>query len=419
MKTKTRTPILVTLDLDAPELCGTLWCDVSRGKEIFSFEYADSWLESSRRFLLDPMLTLNQGPQYAQGANFGIFLDSAPDRWGRFLIKRREALKARQEQRSPRILKETDYLLGVHDAYRVGALRFQHSVDGPFLDNDPHFVAPPWASLRELEFASLGIEKDDALEQSDYEKWLKMLIAPGGSLGGARPKASVVDECGALWIAKFPGRTDVSDIGAWEMVVHTLAQRARICVPKARIGRFTSHHHTFMVQRFDRTSAGKRLFFMSAMTALGRTDGDDASMGVSYLHLAEFLQKFGSQTNEDLQELWSRIAFHIMISNTDDHLRNHGFLIDERGWRLSPAYDLNPNPESEGLKLNISEDDNFQSEEIVLSVAKHFRLKQTQAKKRYQEIKSAVSAWRAVAAEYGLSRSSIENMAPAFRLAHT
>ena len=417
MKTNSRTPIFVTLDVESPHLCGTLWCDAIRGKEVFSFEYADSWLGSGRRFLLDPLLPLHRGPQYAQTSNFGIFLDSAPDRWGRFLIKRREALKARKEERPPRLLKETDYLLGVHDVYRMGALRFQKSTDGPFLDNDPHFSAPPWASLRDLEFASLAIEKENASEQSDYEKWLKMLIAPGGSLGGARPKASVVDEHGALWLAKFPGRTDASDVGAWEMVVHRLARQAGLCLPEARIGQFTSAHHTFMVKRFDRTEKGKRLFFMSAMTSLGRSDGDDASSGVSYLHLAELLQKYGSKPKEDLQELWSRMLFHVLISNTDDHLRNHGFLIDEQGWRLSPAYDLNANPDGEGLKLNISEDDNSQSQELILSVAKHFRFKNIQAEERYLEMKSVVRSWRTVAAEHGLSRSEMETMAPAFRLA--
>lgn len=417
MKTELRTPIYVTHDTGRPELCGTLWCYSNRGKEIFSFEYEDSWLASGRRFLLDPALNLHRGPQYAPVSNFGIFLDSAPDRWGRFLIKRREAFKARKEQRSPRILKEVDFLLGVHDVYRVGSLRFQTQKSGPFLDNDPHFLAPPWASLRDLEFASLEIEKENAFEQTDYEKWLKMLIAPGGSLGGARPKASVVDENGALWLAKFPGRTDAVNVGAWEMVVHKLAKQAGLRLPEAKIGQFTSAHHTFMVKRFDRTSDGKRLFFMSAMTALARTDGDDASSGVSYLHLAELLQKFGSKSKEDLHELWSRIVFHILISNTDDHLRNHGFIIDEEGWRISPAYDLNPNPDGDGLKLNVSEHDNSQDMDLVLSVAKFYRLKKIDAEKRYGEIKSIVSGWRCVASDIGLSRNEIELMAPAFRLA--
>lgn len=417
MKGAFRSPIFVTLDLDAPERCGTLWIENLRGKEIFSFEYAAAWLANDKRLLLDPSLKLYGGPQYTQSANFGIFLDSAPDRWGRFLIKRREALEARKQDRPPRILKETDYLLGVHDLYRLGALRFQTKHDGPYLDNDQNLAAPPWTALRDLEFASMEIEKSNATESTEFEKWLKMLIAPGGSLGGARPKASVVDETGGLWIAKFPGRSDGEDVGAWEMVVHQLGQRAGIRLPEARLGAFSSARHTFLVKRFDRDRQGKRLFFMSAMTALGRTDGDDASSGVSYLHLAELLQKYGAQPDRDLPELWSRIVFHILVSNTDDHLRNHGFLISEAGWELSPAYDLNPNPDGDGLRINISEDDNSQNLELALSVAKYFRLKKVQAVERLREIKDAVKGWKKVALDCGLSRAEIENMLPAFRLA--
>jgi len=416
MKEKSRSPIFVSLDFGNPAFCGTLWSENLRGKELFSFEYADEWLARDGRFLLDPNLKFFRGPQYSQAENFGIFLDSSPDRWGRFLIKRREALEARKEGRPTRILKETDYLLGVHDLYRPGAIRFQRQLKGPYLDNDQSLSAPPWASLRELEFASLEIEKGSSTENSEYEKWLKMLIAPGGSLGGARPKASVVDQSGALWIAKFPARNDVTNVGAWEMVVHQLAKESGIFLPEARIGRFTSTHQTFLVKRFDRTEQGLRLFFMSAMTALGRSDGDDASTGVSYLHLAELLQKRGSQPDRDLRELWSRIVFNILISNTDDHLRNHGFLVNQSGWELSPAYDLNPNPDGDGLKLNISEDDNSQNLELVLSVARYFRIKPNQAVERLREIQAAVQKWRNVADEHGLSRVEIEDMSTAFRM---
>jgi serine/threonine-protein kinase HipA len=185
----------------------------------------------------------------------------------------------------------------------------------------------------------MEIEKDDSFERSDYTKWLQMLIAPGGSLGGARPKASVVDEKGSLWLAKFPSRSDSYNVGAWEMVIHELGTDCGLQLPEARVEKFTSTNHSFLVKRFDRTGEGKRLFFMSAMTALGKSDGDDASTGVSYLHLADLLQRFGARCTDDLYELWSRMAFHTLVSNTDDHLRNHGFLIDTNGWHLSPAYD--------------------------------------------------------------------------------
>jgi serine/threonine-protein kinase HipA len=416
MSTGKRTPIFVSLDLGSPELCGTLWVEQNRGKEIFSFEYSQSWLKIENRLLLDPSLGLHQGPQYTQGLNFGIFLDSAPDRWGRFLIKRREAVNAREQKRPIQPLKETDYLLGVHDTYRVGALRFQKELNGRFLDHNNDLAAPPITSLRKLEHASLQIEKDDAEQSKEYTKWLKMLIAPGGSLGGARPKASVVDETGALWLAKFPSRTDSFNVGAWEMVVHELGMACDIQLPEARIEKFSSRHHTFLVKRFDRTAEGNRIFFMSAMTALGKNDGDDATTGVSYLHLAELLMRFGSHCTPDLHELWRRIAFHTLVSNTDDHLRNHGFLIDSNGWRLSPAYDLNPNPDGDGLKLNISEDDNSQNLEILIHVAKYFRITATEAKKQIRELQSVVSKWRTVASKHELSRAETERMTPAFRL---
>ncbi len=416
MNSTKRTPIFVSLDLDVPELCGTLWVEQNRGKEIFSFEYSESWLKSENRLLLDPSLGFHQGPQYTQGSNFGIFLDSAPDRWGRFLIKRREAVNAREQKRPVQLLKEIDYLLGVHDTYRVGALRFQKDLNGSFLDNNNQFAAPPITSLGKLEHACLEIEKDGAEQSKEYTKWLKMLIAPGGSLGGARPKASVVDATGALWLAKFPSRTDTFNVGAWEMVVHDLGMACGIELPDARIEKFSSHHHTFLVKRFDRTTKGDRLFFMSAMTALGKSDGDDATTGVSYLHLAHQLMRFGKRCTSDLHELWRRIAFHILVSNTDDHLRNHGFIIDNNGWQLSPAYDLNPNPDGDGLKLNISEDDNSQNIELLIHVAKYFRITPDSAKSQIRELQSIVRRWRTLASQYELSRSEIELMAPAFRL---
>ncbi len=304
----------------------------------------------------------------------------------------------------------------MHDTYRIGALRFQKELSEPFLDHNSRLAAPPITSLRKLEHASLEIEKDNAEQSKEYTKWLKMLIAPGGSLGGARPKASVVDETGALWLAKFPSRNDAYNVAAWEMVVHELGIACGIELPEAKIEKFSSRHHTFLVKRFDRTTDGSRIFFMSAMTALGKSDGDDDTTGVSYLHLAHQLMRFGSRCTADLHELWRRIAFHVLISNADDHLRNHGFIVDANGWRLSPAYDLNPNPDGDGLKLNISEDDNSQNIELLIHVAKYFRITPNDAKKQIREFQSIVSKWRTVASRHGLSRTEIEIMAPAFRL---
>lgn len=402
--------------LGGPTLMGTLFATPSRGKEIFSFEYDSDWLAGPHAQSLDPALGLFGGPQYAPTSqdNFGVFLDSCPDRWGRVLMRRREAQLARADERKQRKLLESDYLLGVHDRHRMGALRFRITKDGPFLDDNQYLTSPPWTSLRELEHISLQLEREDAADDPNYAEWLRMLIAPGGSLGGARPKASVVDDEGCLWIAKFPSRRDGDDVGAWEGVAHELATHAGVETTTAQTRKFGSEHHTFLAQRFDRTNDGGRLHFASAMTLLQRSDGDDAASGVSYLELAELIMKSGSQTEYDLEELWRRIVFFICISNTDDHLRNHGFLLEHSGWSLAPAYDMNPDPDGAGLRLNISETDNTQDLELALEVAPYCRVKSSRAKQIIDVVVRAVARWREVAKAHGISRDEQERMAAAF-----
>ena len=315
-------------------------------------------------------------------------------------------------------LTESDYLLGVHDAYRVGALRFRRDDAGDFLDNRHDVAAPPFVQLRELEAASLALERDEDNTAEQGGDWLRMLIAPGGSLGGARPKASVVDPDGCLWIAKFPSARDDHDVGAWELVLHALASSFGLQVPQSISRRFASSYHTFLVQRFDRTPAAKRLHFASAMTLTGRTDGDDASTGASYLEIARVLIDHGAQTDADLRELWSRIVFNLLVSNTDDHLRNHGFiLVPGRGWRLSGAFDMNPAPGSQGLKLNISESDNAMDLELARSVAPYFRVPKADSNGTIERCKAVVAQWPRIAARLHLSAREQERMAPAFQLA--
>ncbi len=402
--------------LENPEFMGTLFATPSRSKEIFSFEYDADWLKNSYAQNLDPSLSLFGGPQYApvSQSNFGVFLDSCPDRWGRLLMRRREAQQAREEKRRERNLLESDYLLGVHDNHRMGGLRFRTTPDGPFLDDNQHLASPPWTSLRELEQVSLNLERDDATDDPDYSKWLKMLIAPGGSLGGARPKASVLDDMGALWIAKFPSRRDDDNIGAWEEVAHVLARRAGIQAATTQTRKFAGKHHTFLSKRFDRTSNGGRLHFASAMTLLQRSDGDNAASGVSYLELAELLIRAGANSDRDLEELWKRIVFFICISNTDDHLRNHGFLLEPKGWSLAPAYDINPTPNGAGLRLNISETDNAQDLDLALKVAPYFRVDKTRAEEIIRHIVKVVQSWPQAAKSCGISKSEQERMASAF-----
>jgi serine/threonine-protein kinase HipA len=399
-------------------LIGTLSITPSRNKEIFSFEYDTDWLKSSNPYVLDPALQLFQGPQYApiEQKNFGVFLDSSPDRWGRFLMNRREAQLARKEKRKARQLLESDYLLGVYDAHRMGALRFRTEATGPFLDNNHLYASPPWTALRELEYASLALEKEDVETSSNNSKWLTMLIAPGGSLGGARPKASVLDEHQHLWIAKFPSGNDQTNIGAWEMVAHQLAKKAGINMASAMVKQFNSPHHTFLSKRFDRKNKHERVHFASAMTLLQRTDGDNASNGTSYLELVAFILREGANVGPDLEELWRRIVFSICISNTDDHLRNHGFILNpEQGWLLSPAYDVNPVTYSDGLKLNISETENTQSLALAEEVAELFRLKPKQAKDIIKNILRAVNHWHKEATQLKIPKKEQDYMANAFR----
>ncbi len=405
--------------LDAPEFMGTLYASPARGKEIFSFEYDKGWLSSAHATQLDPHLQLFQGPQYpAQGhPNFGIFLDSCPDRWGRVLMKRREEQAARSEGRAIKNLLESDFLLGVFDGHRMGALRFKLARDGNFLDDNAQMASPPWVMLRELENASLQLEKDGAENDNEYQRWLQMLIAPGGSLGGARPKASVIDEHNHPWIAKFPSMNDVSDIGLWEFLVHRLARLAGIETSEARVEKFTGRYHTFLTKRFDR-SAGKRIHFASAMTMLAQLDGHGDDTHPSYLDMVEFLLRNGSQVEKDLQQLWRRIVFNICVSNTDDHLRNHGFLLTSKGWKLAPAYDMNAAETGNGLTLNISRDDNAQDLELAYSVAPQFRLKPQKAREVAQEIITAVRHWENLTTELHLSKEA-HKMRHAFRVAMT
>ncbi len=404
-------------DISSPALMGTLIVSITRGKEIFSFEYYNKWLESGFAQVLDPDLGLYSGPQYIRDdkANFGLFLDSSPDRWGRLLMKRREAAHARNGARENKTLFESDYLFGVFDGHRMGALRFKTDSNCEFLDDNKRNASPPWASLRDLEYASLQLEKDDISEDPEYFTWLNMLIVPGSSLGGARPKSSVVDPSNELWIAKFPSSTDQINVGAWEMVTHQLALEAGLNVAESRIQKFSSRHHTFLTKRFDRNSNGGRIHFASALTMLGYKDGISHTEGASYLELAEFLIQNGAQVNTDLEELWRRIVFYICVSNTDDHLRNHGFILREDGWVLSPAYDINPVDTGLGLSLNISEDDNSLDIDLAFEVAKYFRLNNTRANEIFNQVRDSVRQWRVISKGYSISSLEQDHMSRAFK----
>ena len=399
-----------------PLLLGHLaYSDSSRGG-VFSFAYDKAFLTSPYRLQIDPMLTLHTGELYNDEAdkNFRTFLDSSPDRWGRILMQRRATIEARKGIRSTSRLSELDYLLGVHDSYRMGGIRFKQAGCADFLDNNAEFSAPPMASLRELEHAAIQIEKDDNIDSDAYYRWLSMLISPGSSLGGARPKACVTDEANHLWIAKFPNVNDVYDVGAWEMVCYELALAAGVEMFPSEIRQFSSQHHTFLTKRFDREGR-QRLHFSSAMTQLQYYDGEQ-SMGASYLEIAEFLSAQGAQTEVDLAQLWRRIVFNIAVSNTDDHLRNHGFLLTKKGWKLSPAYDLNPMVGKQGLHLNITDTDNALDYQLAFEVKDFFRLSQNKANQIYDDVLNAAQQWQTVAKRLGISRAEQIVKKPAFNI---
>lgn len=402
------------MGMSGPQLMGVLTVDIVRGSEVFSFSYDKNWLSSKHVQQLDPELQLYSGSQYLSEhkKNFGVFTDSCPDRWGRVLMKRREAILAKRECRVQKKLHESDFLLGVFDESRMGALRFKLDPKQDFLNNQFQLSTPPWIKLRELEQASLKIEEESFEYSEEYLQWLNMLITPGASLGGARPKASIIDTENNLWIAKFPSRNDDINIGAWEMVAYRIALEVGIVMSECRVKKFNCDYYTFLTKRFDRIE-GSRVHFASAMTCLAKIDGDEGS----YLDLVEFIVRNGSHVHEDLEELWRRIILNICISNVDDHLRNHGFILNELGWRLSPAYDINPSADGNGLKLNISKDDNTQDLELALQVISYFRLDKTKAQQIIDDVRRAVSKWRDHAKSLGVSKIEQDLMARAFRCA--
>ena len=398
---------------DHPVLMGSLYVNVIKGGESYSFEYDKEWLKKTGLTLtLDPELMPYSGRQYPTGKNiFGLFADASPDRWGRVLMNKRERILAEKESRKPSKLYDSDYLLGVYDETRMGGIRFKLEPEGSFLSDDKETAAPPWATLRTLEEASRNFEND---ETGLTEKWLNQLIKPGSSLGGARPKATVVDTKDQLWIAKFPSKNDENDTGAWEMVAHDLASLCGLNVPEAKLEKFSPLGSTFLIKRFDRLGS-KRVHFASAMTLLGKTDGASAADGSSYLDIAAFIKSYGAQPKKDLVELWKRIVFNMAVTNTDDHLRNHAFILTDKGWILSPLYDVNPVPYGDELSLNVDEEDNSISIELAVQTAVRFGISKSDAEAQAEEILKIVrDNWEKTAAGYGLTRRQIEEMRPAF-----
>jgi len=399
--------------IDGPLLMGVLSAHQAKGRKAFSFTYDKQWLQSGHVDQLDPDLQLYTGPQFATNKeNFGIFLDSMPDTWGRTLMKRREAQLAILNKEKAKNLYDIDFLLGVYDETRMGAIRFKLDPNGPFLDNDTQKATPPWSTVRELQQAVVHYENENDSEA--ISKWLQLLIAPGSSLGGARPKANILDENKHPWIAKFPSKNDTIDKAAWEYLAYQLAIKAGITMAECKIEKINGKFHTFFTKRFDRAGL-ERIHFASAMTMTGNSEDILKKQPASYLDLAEFIQNNGTHIKENLTQLWRRIIFNIAISNTDDHLRNHGFILTKEGWVLSPAYDLNPSIDKSGLSINIDMDNNDLDFELAKSVGEYFRLTAKEMDLIIEEVKNVVKNWEIVAKQIGISRSEQELMASAFK----
>lgn len=402
--------ILVYADLsNDPHLVGRLWTRLRKDKETASFEYDAEWLKQPARFSLEPALQLGPGPFHTNAdlPIFGSIGDSAPDRWGRALMRRMERRRAEREGGAPRTLREVDYLLLVDDEVRAGALRFAEALGGPFLRPEAAKRIPPLIELPRLLSAA-----EHVIAETDTDDDLQLLFAPGSSLGGARPKASVRDRDGHLAIAKFPRQDDEYNVVVWEAVALQLARKAGLSVADSRI-ETVDHKRVILLRRFDRNQ-NRRIPLLSAMSMLGAKDNDTHS----YLEIADALRQHGAAPRADLPALWRRIVFNILISNTDDHLRNHAFIYEgAAGWRLSPAYDLNPVPadiKPRILSTAISEDDATASIELAFEVAGYFELQDAEARGIAAEVAKSISTWRAEAAQHSLTRSEIDRMASAF-----
>lgn len=401
---------LVYLDLDGtPHLVGRLWTRTRRGRESASFEYDPSWLERPDRFSLEPALTLGPGPFHASPKKplFGAIGDSAPDRWGRVLMRRAERRRADRAGETARTLREIDYLLGVDDEARPGALRFRVEESWPFLAEQEITRIPPLIELPRLLSAA-----ERVVSGSDSDEDLRLLLAPGSSLGGARPKASVRDRDGHLAFAKFPREDDEANTVLWEALALTLAAKGGIPVSQWRL-ETAGKKPVLLLRRFDRAGS-IRIPFLSALSMLDATDHESRS----YLEIVDALRQQGAAAKDDMRALWRRVVFNVLISNTDDHLRNHGFLYaGSDGWRLAPAYDLNPVPAEirpRYLTTAINADETTASLDLALSVAEYFGLDPGAARAIAGEVGEAVESWRMEATRLGLGTAEINRMASAF-----
>ncbi len=395
--------------LDSPELVGELSYESLRGSDSYGFKYDNDWLNRHGSLTLSDDLNNYPGQQYTQPGKdiFGCFSDALPDRWGRTLLKRREQIEAQAEGRPVRRLSSFDYLVGIDDASRMGGFRFRKSLDGEYMNAQGGLKIPPLTQLRDLIVASKEIERSEEKNALPEQRWIARLVNPGSSLGGARPKASVVDDDQSLHIAKFPSRKDDYDVAAWEHVAHLLAKKAGINVAQTKLIPTDDNHRTLLSRRFDRTEDGRRVHFASALSLLGLADGDNATNGHGYLDIVDFIIQSCADVEANLEELYRRVAFNIVIGNTDDHFRNHGFLLTRKGWTLSPAYDINPTTDFY-QSLLINNDTNESSLKILLDSAEDYILTKTKASEIINGVLASMSDLQRYTTRFGISKREID-----------
>ena len=400
--------------LETPQLIGELTYDSVRGSETYGFSYDKEWLVKYGDTFLSEDLQNYPGIQYTRPERdiFACFSDALPDRWGRTLLNRREQIAASEEKRPVRRLASFDYLMGIDDESRMGGFRFAETPGGKFINCEASLRVPPLASVREIMHAAHEIETSEEKHLLPSKKWLAQLLHPGTSLGGARPKASVIDEDGRLTVAKFPSRKDAYDVGLWEHFCHVMGRKAGINV--AETNTFSGEdYHILLSKRFDRNVTGKRIHFASALTLLGLNDGDNASTGYGYTDIVDFIIQHGSNVEQNLEELYRRVAFYIIVGNSDDHFRNHGFLLTRKGWELSPAYDINPTLyDNQSLLINRTTSESDLN--ILLASAGDYMLSTEKAKTIIAEVKSAMKSWRSDARKLGLPQRDIDMFAHRF-----
>jgi serine/threonine-protein kinase HipA len=391
--------------LSAPMLVGELGYESLRGTDSYAFKFDDEWLRHYGSLFLSADINIYPGQQYTQPGRdiFGCFSDALPDRWGRLLLNRREQILATEEQRPIRKLSSFDYLIGIDDFSRMGGFRFKTEPKGEFINCDSHLRIPPLTDLRSLVAASMEIEKSEELNRLPEKKWIQQLVHPGSSLGGARPKAGVRDTNGFLYVAKFPSRNDDYDVSLWEHLSHLLAKKAGVIAAETSVIPTGDKYHVLLSKRFDRTTDGRRIHFASAMTLLGLTDGSNAQTGNGYLDIVDFILQNCCQVEFSLRQLYRRVAFSIAIGNTDDHFRNHGFLLTPRGWTLSPAYDMNPTT-NEYQSLLITSSTNKSDLNLLLESSEEYMIGKGEAYKIISEVTDAVKGWSGVAATLGIAK---------------